>query len=93
MQSRPFQMYILALAGVFSLCGLKANAASCADIAKLILPDTVIESADLIPPGKPESNGSIPPLPVDLPGHCKVIGNIQKRVGADKEDYAIRFQT
>jgi Tannase and feruloyl esterase len=92
MQKRILRISILAVAVVLSLCGLKANATPCADLAKLILPDTVIESANLIPPGKPEATPPMPPLPFGLPEHCKVIGSIHKRVGADKEDYAIRFE-
>lgn len=92
MQNRFLRIFIFAIVGSLSFYGMKANAAQCADISKLALPGTVIESADIIPPGKPPATPPMPPLPFDLPEHCKVIGSINNRVGADKENYAIQFE-
>jgi hypothetical protein len=92
MQRSLLRIPSFVIVGILFLCGMKAIAAPCDEIRKLVLPDTVIVSADLMPPGKPEARGPMPPLNFELPEHCKIVGSIQQRIGADKEHYAIGFE-
>jgi feruloyl esterase len=92
MQNHFLRFKRLAVVAVLGLCGSKAKAVACGDVRHVALPGTVIESARSIPPGKMDAIPFMPPQDFTLPEHCKVVGSIHQRVGADKEHYAIGFE-
>ena len=73
----------LAAAVAAALCSMNASAATCADLAKLTLPDTKITIAESISgtfaapaaPGAPT-----PPQPLNLPAICRVTGVVSPAI-------------
>jgi len=92
MPSSVIRAHLSMTLSVLILCGARANAETCAGISKYALSDTVVTSAETIPAGKPEAAPPMPPSDFTLPEHCKVVGSIHQRIGADKETYAIQFE-
>jgi tannase/feruloyl esterase len=65
------------------LClGSVAEAATCESLKSLVLPETTILSATLVPAGPftPPSRANPPPKPIVLPATCRVSGRVQPAI-------------
>jgi len=87
---RFFRMGIVAFASV-ALPGVVLAAGSCAELLKFAAPGTAIVTAQDLAEGPAPSPPGAPPVPVQVPAHCRVEGIIGAHQGRDGKSYGIRF--
>jgi len=78
--------FAVVIAGAFLIEAPAAHAASCADLAKLALPDTTVTSADVVAPGafKPSTGpAAAQAVYARLPGFCRVAATLRPTSDSD----------
>jgi feruloyl esterase len=80
----------VALTAIF-LCSVARSATVCADLQKFVAPATTIDKAREILEGSIPAPPGASPVPMHVPGHCRVDGTIGAHMGPDGKIYGIRF--